>query len=125
MLLKIFSKKIILKKVSRRQQKHERLYEDAQSKKTFCGFSMGRNQYWAGRVLDLCVYYMTGAPEGSTESGFAQSTRVRSLLCVCCCCVLLCFADIEVSFQLLLVWPGWKISKILTCDFQTGIREIY
>ena len=27
---------------------------------TFCGFSMGRNQYWAGRVYDLCVYYMTG-----------------------------------------------------------------
>ena len=24
--------------------------------KTFCGFSMGRNQYWAGRVYDLCVY---------------------------------------------------------------------
>ena len=34
-------------------------------KKTFCGFSMGRNQYWAGRVYDLCVYYMTGTPEGS------------------------------------------------------------
>ena len=32
--------------------------------KTFCGFSMGRNQYWAGRVYDLCVYYMTGTPEG-------------------------------------------------------------
>ena len=31
---------------------------------------MGRNQYWAGRVYDLCVYYMTGTPEGSTESGF-------------------------------------------------------
>ena len=25
-------------------------------KKTFCGFSMGRNQYWAGRDYDLCVY---------------------------------------------------------------------
>ena len=31
---------------------------------------MGRNQYWAGRVYDLCVYCMTGTPEGSTESGF-------------------------------------------------------
>ena len=41
-------------------------------KKTFCGFSMGRNQYWAGRVYDLCVYYMTGTPEGSTESGFME-----------------------------------------------------
>ena len=28
---------------------------------------MGRNQYWAGRVYDLCVYYMAGTPEGSTE----------------------------------------------------------
>ena len=43
-----------------------------QKKKTFCGFSMGRNQYWAGRVYDLCVYYMTGTPEGSTESGFME-----------------------------------------------------
>ena len=42
------------------------------SKSTFntkCGFSMGRNQYWAGRVYDLCVYYMTGTPEGSTDLG--------------------------------------------------------
>ena len=28
---------------------------------------MGRNQYWAGRVYDLCVYYMTGTPEGSPK----------------------------------------------------------
>ena len=41
-------------------------------KKLFFGFSMGRNQYWAGRVYDLCVYYMTGTPEGSTESGFME-----------------------------------------------------
>ena len=33
---------------------------------------MGRNQYWARRVYDLCVYYMTGTPEGSTESGFME-----------------------------------------------------
>ena len=39
-------------------------------KKKLCGFSMGSNQYWAGRVYDLCVYYMTGTPEGSTESDF-------------------------------------------------------
>ena len=32
----------------------------AYSKKTFCGFSMGRNQYWAMGVYDMCVYYMTG-----------------------------------------------------------------
>ena len=41
-------------------------------KKKFCGFSMGNNQYWAGRVYDLCVYYMTGTPKGSTESGFME-----------------------------------------------------
>ena len=38
----------------------------------FCGFSMGSNKYWAGRVYDLCVYFMTGTPEGSTESGFME-----------------------------------------------------
>ena len=37
-----------------------------QKKKTFCGFSMGSNQYWAGRVY-VCVYYMTGAPKGSPK----------------------------------------------------------
>ena len=42
--------------------------------KTFCGFSMGSNQYWAGRVYDLCVYFMTGTPEGSTESGFMEKS---------------------------------------------------
>ena len=41
-------------------------------KKLFVAFSMGRNQYWAGTVYDLCVYYMTGTPEGSTESGFME-----------------------------------------------------
>ena len=35
---------------------------------------MGSNQYWAGRVYDLCVYYMTGTPEGSTESGYRLET---------------------------------------------------
>ena len=39
-------------------------------KNTFCGFSMGSNQYWARRVYDLCVYYITGSPEGSTKSCF-------------------------------------------------------
>ena len=46
-------------------------------KKTFCGFSMGRNQYWAGRVYDLCVYYMTGTPDGSTESGFMEKPGIE------------------------------------------------
>ena len=42
-------------------------------KKLFVAFSMGRNQYWAGRVYDLCVYYMTGTPEGSTESDISKT----------------------------------------------------
>ena len=46
-------------------------------KKNFFGFSMGRNQYWAGRVYDLCVYYMTGTPEGSTESGFMEKQGIE------------------------------------------------
>ena len=45
-------------------------------KKTFCGFSMGSNQYWAGRVYDLCVYFMTGTPEGSTKSGFIEKPGI-------------------------------------------------
>ena len=38
---------------------------------------MGRNQYWAGRVYDLCVYYMTGTLEGSTESGFMEKPGIE------------------------------------------------
>ena len=38
---------------------------------------MGRNQYCAGRVYDLCVYYMTGTPEGSTESGFMEKLGIE------------------------------------------------
>ena len=38
---------------------------------------MGTNQYWAGRVYDLCVYYMTGTPEGSTESGFMEKPGIE------------------------------------------------
>ena len=44
---------------------------------SFCGFSMGRNQYCAGMVYDLCVYYMTGTPEGSTESGFMEKPGIE------------------------------------------------
>ena len=47
------------------------------TKKTCCGFSMGSNQYWAGRVYDLCVYYMTGTPEGSTESGLMEKPGIE------------------------------------------------
>ena len=55
-------------------------------KKTFCGFSMGSNQYWAGRVYELCVYFITGTPAGSTESDFLGSResnlrQVKSHIC--------------------------------------------
>ena len=43
----------------------------------FCGFSMGRNQYWARRVYDLCVYYMRGTPKGSTKSGFMEKPGIE------------------------------------------------
>ena len=42
---------------------------------TFCGFSMGSYHYWAGMVYDLCVYFMTGKSEGSTDSGFIEKHR--------------------------------------------------
>ena len=38
---------------------------------------MGRNQYWAGRVYDLYVYYMMRTPEGSTESGFMEKPGIE------------------------------------------------
>ena len=38
---------------------------------------MGRNQYWAGRVYNLCVYYMTGTSKGSTESGFMEKPGIE------------------------------------------------
>ena len=38
---------------------------------------MGSNQYWAGRVYDLCVYYMTGTPKGSTKSGFMEKPGIE------------------------------------------------
>ena len=46
-------------------------------KKTFCGFPMDSNQYWAGRVYELCVYFMTGTPEGSTESGYMEKPGIE------------------------------------------------
>ena len=38
---------------------------------------MGSNQYWAGRVYDLCVYYKTGTPKGSTESGLMEKPEIE------------------------------------------------
>ena len=40
------------------------IYHDI--KNTFCGFPWVETST-AGRVYDLCVYYMTGAPEGSPK----------------------------------------------------------
>ena len=37
---------------------------------------MGK-QYWARRVYDLCVYFMTGTPKGSTESGFMEKLGIE------------------------------------------------
>ena len=38
---------------------------------------MGSSQYWAGTVYDLCVYFMTGTPEGSTESVFMEKPGIE------------------------------------------------
>ena len=37
---------------------------------------MGRNQYWAGRVYDLCVYHMTGIC--NTKKGFVAFPWVET-----------------------------------------------
>ena len=52
-------------------------YYTCKKNKNFCVFSLGSNQYWAGRVYDLCVYFMTGTPEGSTESGFMEKQGIE------------------------------------------------
>ena len=33
---------------------------------------MGSNQYWSERVYGLRVFFMSGAPEGLTESGSGE-----------------------------------------------------
>ena len=38
---------------------------------------MGSKQYWTGRVYGLCLYFMTGAPKGSTESGFMEKLEIE------------------------------------------------
>ena len=48
-------------------------------KKTFCGFPWVETST-AGRVYDLCVYYMTGAPEGSPKvvlCGFMEKPGIE------------------------------------------------
>ena len=46
-------------------------------KKTFCDFSMSSNQYLAGRVYDLYVYFMMGTPKGSMESSFMEKLGIK------------------------------------------------
>ena len=46
-------------------------------KTLFCAFLMGSNQYWPGRVYDLYVYFLTGTPEGSTQSGFMEKPGIE------------------------------------------------
>ena len=41
------------------------------------GFLWLFHGYWAGRVYDLCVYHMTGTPEGSAESGFKKKSGIE------------------------------------------------
>ena len=41
---------------------------------------MGSKQDCAGRVFGLCLYFMTGAPEGSTESGFMEKLRIEPVI---------------------------------------------
>ena len=42
---------------------------------------MGSNQYWGGgggrRVYELCVYFMTGPPEGPTERSFMEKPGIK------------------------------------------------
>ena len=64
---------LVLKRLRRRGK----WLEVSSDRRFFCGFSMGRNQYWAGRVYDLCVYSMTGTPEGSTKSGFMEKPGIE------------------------------------------------
>ena len=44
--------------------------------KNFLWLSLGSNQYLAGRVYDLCVYFMTGALEGS-PNGFMEKLGIE------------------------------------------------
>ena len=50
-------------------------------KKPFCGFSMGSNQYWVASTgpggFINCVFFMTGTPKGSTESGFMEKPGIE------------------------------------------------
>ena len=49
-------------------------------KKNFLWLSLGSYQYSPGRVNELCVYFMMGAPEGSTESGSGEAGNPKPIL---------------------------------------------
>ena len=50
----------------------------ASKPKAFCGFPWVETST-AGRVYDLCVYYMTGAPEGSPKVFFFNGFKVMTI----------------------------------------------
>ena len=41
--------------------------KNTQQTNNFLWLFLGSNQYRAGRVYGLCVYFMTGAPKGSSK----------------------------------------------------------
>ena len=48
-------------------------------KKTFCGFSIGSNQYWAGKVYDMCGVFLLydGSTRRLTESDFMEKLGIE------------------------------------------------
>ena len=50
-----------------------------QKNNNFLWLSLGSNQYRAGRVYDLCLYFMTGALEGSPKVFFMEKPGIAFL----------------------------------------------
>ena len=46
-------------------------------KNTFCGFSWVETSTGPGGFMICLFYYMTGTPEGSTESGFMEKPGIE------------------------------------------------
>ena len=46
-------------------------------KNTFCGFSWVETSTGPGGFMICVFYYMTGTPEGSTESGFMEKPGIE------------------------------------------------
>ena len=49
-------------------------------KKKILGFFMGSSQYWAGRVYDLCVYFMAGTPKTQPKVVLWRSWELNLLM---------------------------------------------